>query len=111
MARSSWSRSGSDLTRRPVTRGLGGGVDVVERANVSFEEAVGRVQPAVEGVVARLRALPEAPDEVHVEFGLNLHAEAGAFIASASTTANFTVALTWRLTQKPKEAHHADSPE
>ncbi|CAN7164140.1 CU044_2847 family protein [Terrabacter sp. LjRoot27] len=101
----------SDLTRRPVTRGLGGGVDVVERANVSFEEAVGRVQPAVEGVVARLRALPEAPDEVHVEFGLNLHAEAGAFIASASTTANFTVALTWRLTQKPKEAHHADSPE
>jgi Trypsin-co-occurring domain 1 len=33
---------------------------------------------------------------VHVEFGLDLHAEAGAFIAAVSTTANFTVALTWR---------------
>lgn len=76
-------------------RGLGGG-DVVERANRSFEEAVDRAQPAVQGVVARMRGLPEAPDEVQVEFGLNLHAEAGAFIAAVSTTANFTVKLTWR---------------
>lgn len=84
----------------PVTRGMGAGA-VVERANESFEEAVGRVQPAVQGVVARWRALRDAPDEVHVEFGLNLHAEAGAFIASASTTANFTVALTWRRPPAP----------
>jgi hypothetical protein len=31
-----------------------------------------------------------------VEFGLELNAEAGAFIASASTSANFRVSLTWR---------------
>jgi Trypsin-co-occurring domain 1 len=79
----------------PVTRSLKG-AEVVERARQTFEEAVGRVQPAVEGVIAQLRSLAEVPDEVHVEFGLDLHAEAGAFIAAVSTTANFTVALTWR---------------
>jgi hypothetical protein len=79
----------------PVTRSLKG-TEVVERARQTFEEAVGRVQPAVEGVITQLRSLAEVPDEVHVEFGLDLHAEAGAFIAAVSTTANFTVALTWR---------------
>jgi hypothetical protein len=79
----------------PVTRGLKG-ADVVERARQTFEEAVSRIQPAVEGVVGQFRSLAEAPEEVHVEFGLDLHAEAGAFIAAVSTTANFTVALTWR---------------
>jgi hypothetical protein len=79
----------------PVTRSQKG-TEVVERARQTFEEAVGRVKPAVEGVITQLRSLAEVPDEVHVEFGLDLHAEAGAFIAAVSTTANFTVALTWR---------------
>jgi len=79
----------------PVTRGLKG-PEIVERARQTFEEAVSRVQPAVEGVITQLRSLAEVPDEVHVEFGLDLSAEAGAFIAAVSTTANFTVALTWR---------------
>lgn len=79
----------------PVTRGLKGS-DVTERARQTFEEAIGRVRPAVQAVVAQLRSLAEAPDEVHVEFGLNLQAEAGAFIAAVGTTATFTVALTWR---------------
>lgn len=79
----------------PVTRGMGGSA-VIERAQQSIEAAVARVQPALQGVFAQLRSLPERPDDIHVEFGLNLHAEAGAFVAAASTTANFTVALTWR---------------
>ncbi len=79
----------------PVTRSLGGG-GLSERAQETFEQALSRVQPAVEGVIAQLRSLAETPDEVRVEFGLDLHAQAGAFIAAASTTANFTVGLTWR---------------
>jgi hypothetical protein len=35
---------------------------------------------------------------VQVEFGLDLHAQAGAFIAAASATANFKIAMTWRRT-------------
>lgn len=78
-----------------VTRGLKG-ADVTERARQSFEEAVGRIQPAVQAVITQFRSLTEAPDEVHIEFGIDLHAEAGAFIAAVSSTANFSVALTWR---------------
>jgi hypothetical protein len=86
----------------PVTRSLKG-ADVTERARQTFEEAVSRVQPAVEGVITQLHSLAEAPDEMHVEFGLNLHAEAGAFIAAVSTTANFTIALTWQGTSPASE--------
>ena len=78
-----------------VTRGWGDR-RVVEQARQSFEQAVGRVQPAVQAMLARLRALADAPDEVQVEFGVQLSAEAGAFVAAASSTGNFRVSMTWR---------------
>jgi hypothetical protein len=78
----------------PVTRGLGDR-QVVGQAAQTFEQAISRVQPATQALIARLRALADAPDEVGVEFGLELSAEAGAFIAAASTAANFKVSLTW----------------
>lgn len=77
-----------------VTRGLRD-TAVTERAQKTFEEAVRCARPAVEGVLTQLRTIAESPDEIHVEFGLDLHAEAGAFIAAASATANFTVTITW----------------
>jgi hypothetical protein len=78
-----------------VMRGLGRD-GLVEQTEHTFEHAIGRIQPAASALIQKLRSLPEAPDEVNVEFGLELSAEAGAFIASASTAANFKVSLTWR---------------
>ena len=95
-------------TPGPVTRDLRGG-EVVERAQQTFEEAVGHVRPAVEGVITQLRSLAEKLDEVHVESGLDLHAEAGAFIAAVSTAANFSVALTWRRAAQMSEQPQAGS--
>ena len=83
----------------PLTRGLRpsvNGENVAERAKQSFEGAVERIQPTAQVLVGRLRAMADAPHEVQVQFGMNLHAEAGAFVAAASTGANFTVTLTWR---------------
>jgi Trypsin-co-occurring domain 1 len=80
----------------PVTRGLGDRRGVTEQAQQTFEEAVARVQPAAQALVHRLRALADTPEEIGIEFGLELSAEAGAFIAAASSTANFKVTLTWR---------------
>jgi len=77
-----------------VTRGIGR-QSIVTRASQTFEDAIGRVWSAAEAVVAQLRGLASAPDEVAVEFSLALSAEAGAFIAAASTAANFKVTLTW----------------
>ncbi|MEX5258103.1 CU044_2847 family protein [Kocuria arenosa] len=78
----------------PVTRG-GGSAAMVQQAQRTFEEAVGRIRPAVQGLFDQLVALPHRPSEVSVEFGINLHAEARAYIAQAGTSANFTVKLSW----------------
>lgn len=69
---------------------------VVAQAQQSFEQAVGRVQPAVQALVRRLRSVAESPEEIKVDFGLELSAEVGAFVAGASSTGNFTVSMTWR---------------
>jgi hypothetical protein len=84
-----------DAAVGPVMRGLGDQA-VVERSQRTFEEAVSRVQPAAQALLSRLRGLADVPEEIGVEFGLELSAEAGAFIAAASSTANFKVTLTWR---------------
>ena len=81
----------------PATRGLGSQA-VAEHARVTFEMAVSRVQPAVQAMMGQLQDLREEPDEVQVQFGLDLHAEAGAFVAKASAAANFSVTLTWHRT-------------
>jgi len=79
----------------PTVRGMDGGA-VAERAQMSFQAAVGRIKPAVQGMIGQLHALSEEPDEVQIVFGLDLHAEARAFVAQASADANFSVVLTWR---------------
>jgi NADPH-dependent glutamate synthase beta subunit-like oxidoreductase len=80
-----------------VTRGWGDReTRVVEQARQTFEQAVGRVQPAVQGLLNQLRSLADTPEQIEVEFGLQLSAEVGAFVAGASTTGNFKVSMTWR---------------
>jgi len=73
---------------------------VVERAQTSFEDALEKARPMATGLVAKLRAIGDAagnpPDEVQVEFGIVLNAEAGAVLASASAGANYKVTMTWK---------------
>lgn len=81
-----------------VTRGGWGDRNdrVVEQAQQSFEHAVARVQPAVQGLLNQLRSVAEAPERIEVEFGLQLSAEVGAFVAGASSSGNFKVTMTWQ---------------
>lgn len=69
---------------------------VAEKARITFEEAVSRTRPAAERIIAILSDMSHPPDQVGVEFGISLSAEAGAFVASVSAEANFKVILTWR---------------
>jgi hypothetical protein len=81
----------------PVTRGLGKDRSaLVEEADKTFEDATAAVTPAAQSLIARLRAMDDAPDEVAVQFGVQLSAQTGAFIASVAAEANFTVSMTWR---------------
>ncbi|WP_456846974.1 CU044_2847 family protein [Cellulomonas sp. P5_C6] len=78
-----------------VTRGLGDS-QVVQRVQQSFDDALARVQPAVRSMLAQLRSPVDTPDEIEVEFGIQMSAEVGAFVAGASSAANFKVTLTWK---------------
>jgi hypothetical protein len=69
--------------------------EVVESAQKTFEEALDKIKPAAQAIIDKLRELHDAPDEIGVEFGIKLSAEAGAFIASAGVEANYTVTLKW----------------
>jgi hypothetical protein len=81
----------------PVTRGIGRDrAAVVEQADKTFEDATAAVMPAARSLLARLRSIDDAPDEIGIGFGVQLSAQAGAFIASAAAEANFTVSMTWR---------------
>src|SRR5215204_3706557 len=70
---------------------------VVARAQTSFEDALQKAKPMATGLVGKLRAVGDAagnpPDEVQVEFGIVLSAEAGAILASASASANYKVTM------------------
>lgn len=68
----------------------------VEKANQSFETALDKVKPTANAVIAKLRSLVDAPDEISVEFGLKFSAEAGVVLASAGIEANYKVTLKWQ---------------
>jgi prefoldin subunit 5 len=70
--------------------------EVVERATQTFDEALDKIRPASEAILKRLQTLSQAPDEITVEFGLKLSAEAGAFVCSGKVEANYTVTLKWK---------------
>jgi hypothetical protein len=69
--------------------------EVISQASQTFEQALDKVRPAATAIVKKLRGLSDPPDEMAVEFGIKLSADAGAFIASAGVEANYKVTLKW----------------
>ena len=86
-----------ELPPGPVMRGIGRDQStLVEKADKTFEDAVAAVTPAARSLIARLRSIDDPPDEVGIEFGVQLSAQSGAFVASVAAEANFKVSMTWR---------------
>lgn len=84
----------------PASRGERTGADVPAKATMTFETAMEKVKPAAAAIVKKLRDLSDPPDEMEVEFGLKLSAEAGAVVAAAGIEANYTVTLKWKREAK-----------
>lgn len=86
-----------------VTRGLRDhGAQVAAQAQESFEKAVDRIRPAADALLASMTGLTHLPDEITIEFAVQLSAEAGVVIASLGSTATFKIELKWaRSTQHP----------
>lgn len=77
---------------------------MIERSQLNFDQALDKVRPAANAIIGKLRKLSDPPDEIEVEFGLKMSAEAGAVVAAAGIEANYTVTLKWKRPEsKPSE--------
>jgi len=74
--------------------------EIAEEAKETFEQALSKIRPATERVIHTLCELVYKPDEIEMEFGFNMSAEAGVVIASASVEANYKVTLRWKDEEK-----------
>jgi Trypsin-co-occurring domain 1 len=83
-----------DATAGAVTRGRRP-AEIVTRAGASLEQVLGRVGPAVGGIVSELRSTADWPDEVEVEFAIKLSGDANVIIARSGGEANFRISLRW----------------
>jgi len=70
-----------------------GVADAIQQAGQSLEQALDRLRPAAQMIVEKLKSV--SPDQVEVEFGVKLEAEAGAVITKAGTEAHFQITLKW----------------
>ncbi|MFD4509916.1 CU044_2847 family protein [Streptomyces sp. NPDC058457] len=76
----------------PVKAGRIG--DVVRDLPESLQEALSSVSRAARTALDELRKA--APDEITVEFGVDLAVEAGAVITKSSANSHLKVAMTWK---------------
>jgi hypothetical protein len=67
---------------------------VAARAQVTLEEALGKLKPSLQKVIQLLKEL--SPDETEVEFGLKMGGETGVIVAKGTAEVNFTVRMSWK---------------
>jgi hypothetical protein len=79
----------------PVTRGGGRAEDAIVKAEASLEQVVGRLAPALRGMVGQLRDAADWPDAVEIEFAVKVSSDANVIIARAGGEANFKIAVRW----------------
>jgi hypothetical protein len=88
------TRSGAPTRSGPAQR-------AVRDAALTLETAVARATPAFRAIVSKLQSDANRPDEIHVELGLKLTAEAGAVIARTAGEGNVRITLHWQSGRSP----------
>ncbi|MFV0134071.1 CU044_2847 family protein [Streptomyces sp. HMX87] len=84
--------------------------DLVARATGSFAAALEQVRGIAALTVRRMRDLPQRPDEVTVDFGIQLDAGVGAVLARTGAQGHLQVHLTWRREEEPAAAPAPAAP-
>ncbi len=74
----------------------GAGERVAQVAAESWEKALDCVHTAAQGVLAQIRRLDPAPEEVKVTFGVAVSGKLGAVLVSSGADAHIQVEVTWR---------------
>jgi hypothetical protein len=82
--------SDGDPGMRDIARG-----DVVHRSGEKFESVLGRVRSISTLVARELREVAAGPDEVSVELGVKVNAEANVLLAKTAGESAIKVTMTW----------------
>lgn len=69
--------------------------EVPEQATKEFEKALDDIRPVADTIVQKLKDLGSKPDNIGIEFGIKMSAQAGAIIAATGMEANFKITLSW----------------
>ena len=80
----------------PGVRLVARGPDDLIPGPVDMESALDTVRTTAEVVIDRLTSLERAPDEVEVEFGIQMNAKIGAVIASTEAQGHLRVTIKWQ---------------
>lgn len=83
----------------PVMRGRAA-EGTIDRADQTFEMALSSIRTVANGVVLQLKDIAVRPQQVTVEFGIELTGKMGAMLVAASASAQLKVSMTWQ----PEEA-------
>lgn|SRR5512144_1780704 len=78
--------------------------ELAAQATSSLAETVESIKAAGEMAISRVRGMEHLPDEVTLEFAVQLAAEAGVVIASTSASANLKITFKW-VRGNGREAH------
>ena len=70
--------------------------DLPIKAAASFESSLDSIKPIASAIISKLSHIDNAPDEIGVEFGLSLKADANAILTKMGADANFKVNLSWK---------------
>ena len=70
----------------------------IAKAQVTLEQALTNLKPALQKIAHVLREL--APEEAEVEFGLKIGGETGVIVAKGTAEVNFVVRMTWKAEPK-----------
>jgi hypothetical protein len=65
-------------------------------ATQTFEQALSHLKPVADAVLEQVMALASRPDEVLVELGVSLKAEAGVIIAKTAGEGSLKLTLKWK---------------
>ncbi|WP_338930545.1 CU044_2847 family protein [Streptomyces netropsis] len=77
--------------------------NLITSTTESFETALDHVRRAADAALNGFRNMEARPDEVRIDFGVRLNAEAGAVIAKTGADGHLQVSLTWRREAAPTE--------
>ncbi|WP_444948619.1 CU044_2847 family protein [Micromonospora ureilytica] len=70
-------------------------LDRIRPARQTLEMALAQIKPALDAALGVVRGVSVRPDQVEVEIGVTLTAEAGAVVARTSAQGHLKVKLIW----------------